>query len=48
MLWAQYVKVFLLLIAIDFCLTQQTADNAANGKTKQILTYIAGLPKQGL
>jgi len=43
-----YFNVFLCLIGIDFCLTQQTADNAANQKTKQILAYIADLPRQGM
>jgi hypothetical protein len=44
---ARYISVILLLIAIDYSL-QQTADKSANGKTKQILTYIAGLPNQGI
>ena len=30
------------------CYAQQTADQGANAKTKQILAYITDLPKQGM
>jgi hypothetical protein len=43
-----YINVILFLMGIDSCLTQQTADRAANEKTKQILAYIADLPRQGI
>jgi len=43
-----YANAILCLIIIDSCLTQQTADTAANEKTKQILAYIASLPEQGI
>jgi type II secretory pathway component PulM len=45
---AWYVNVILYLIVMDPCLTQQTADKAANEKTKQILAYINELPKQSI
>jgi hypothetical protein len=32
----------------NFCNGQQPADKGANAKTKEILDYIAGLPKQGI
>jgi hypothetical protein len=36
------------LTVIDLSLTQQTADIAANDKTKQILAFIAELPQKGM
>lgn len=39
--------LILCLVAVQAIIAQQTADTAANAKTKQILAYIAGLPKQG-
>lgn len=35
------------LFAVQVIVAQQTADHAANEKTKQILAYIADLPNQG-
>ncbi len=41
------LKTFVLLIVLNSCICQQPADKGANAKTKQILDYIAGLPKKG-
>ena len=42
-------KLILILccMALNPCWAQRTADKAANSKTQEILTYMAGLPKQG-
>jgi hypothetical protein len=40
------LKTFVLLIVLNSCICQQIADKRANAKTKQILDYIAGLPKK--
>ncbi|CAF0810270.1 unnamed protein product [Rotaria sordida] len=47
MQWTWYISVLLWLIVANSCLAQQTADTAANEKTKQILKYITELPLQG-
>jgi hypothetical protein len=33
---------------LNLCNGQQPADKGANAKTKEILDFIAGLPKQGM
>ncbi len=43
-----YRNVLVILIMFNFCNGQQPADKGANAKTKEILDYIAGLPKQGI
>ncbi len=48
MQWIWCLNVFLCLTVIDLSLTQQTADIAANDKTKQILAFIAELPQKGM
>lgn len=47
MQWQRFLSLFLLVVVLDSGLAQQTADGAANAKTKEVLAYIAGLPKQG-
>ncbi|CAF4055996.1 unnamed protein product [Rotaria sp. Silwood2] len=47
MQWTWYTNLLLWLIVANSCLAQQTADTAANQKTKQILKYITALPSQG-
>ncbi|UJR26844.1 hypothetical protein I4U23_008156 [Adineta vaga] len=47
MYWTVFFIQIVGLATINLCFAQQTADGAANGKTKQILAYIANLPKQG-
>ena len=42
-----YFTAILCVLALIGCGAEQTADKNANAKTKQILTYMAGLPKQG-
>jgi len=48
MQWTRYINVILWLVAMNLCFAQQTADRAANGKTKQLLAYITDLPRQGI
>jgi hypothetical protein len=36
------------LLLLNFCVDQQPADKGPNAKTKVILHFIAGLPKQGM
>jgi hypothetical protein len=45
-----YLNNFLvfLLILLKLCVSQQPADKGANAKTKEILDYMAGLPRQGM
>ena len=40
-------RLILALVLFDLHRAQQTADTSANSKTRQILTYIAGVPRQG-
>jgi hypothetical protein len=47
MQWQRFLSLFLWLVVLDCGVAQQTADGAANAKTKEILAYIAGLPKLG-
>mgnify|MGYP006892793571 FL=1 len=42
------LRTWIILLTISStCFSQQPADKGANAKTKKILEYIAGLPKQG-
>jgi hypothetical protein len=41
------LRVLLFFLALTSCFSQQPADKGANAKTKKMLEYIAGLPKQG-
>jgi len=41
-----HLKILVVLIVLKCCIGQQPADKGANAKTKEILDYIAGLPKQ--
>ncbi len=43
-----YRNILVIFIASYLCNGQQPADKGANAKTKEILDYIAGLPKQGI
>jgi hypothetical protein len=43
-----HLEILVILILLKSCICQQPADKGANAKTKEILNYIAGLPKQGL
>ncbi|CAF3432743.1 unnamed protein product [Rotaria sp. Silwood1] len=47
MLGTWYINVLLWVVIANLCQAQQTADTAANEKTKQILKYIKELPNQG-
>ena len=40
--------ILLILIVLNLCNGQQPADKGANAKTKEILDFIAGLPKQSI
>jgi hypothetical protein len=40
------LKALLFFLALTSCFSQQPADKGANAKTKKILEYVAGLPKQ--
>jgi hypothetical protein len=40
--------ILVIFIIFNFCNGQQPADKGANAKTKEILDFIAGLPKQGM
>jgi hypothetical protein len=42
-----HLKILFVLIVLKCCVGQQPADKGANAKTKEILDYIAELPKQG-
>ena len=44
----QYFVALLVCLLVASAVAQQTADGSANAKTKQILSYIAGLPQQGM
>jgi hypothetical protein len=37
-----------LIILFKLCVGQQPADKGANAKTKEILDFMAGLPRQGM
>ncbi len=41
-------NIFLIIFVLNLCNCQQPADKGANDKTKIILDFIAGLPKQGI
>ncbi len=41
-------SILVLFIALFLCDGQQPADKGANAKTKEILDFIAGLPKQSM
>jgi hypothetical protein len=41
-------NIFLIIFVLNLCNCQQPADKGANDKTKIILDFIAGLPKQGM
>jgi hypothetical protein len=40
--------ILAISITLYFCNGQQPADKGANAKTKEILDFIAGLPKQSM
>ena len=42
------LRALVFFLAVTSCFSQQPADKGANAKTKEILDYIAGLPKQGM
>jgi uncharacterized membrane protein YwzB len=42
------VLFFLVAILLKSCIGQQTANQGANAKTRQVLKYITDLPKQGI
>ncbi len=41
-------NILIVPIVLNLCNGQQPADKGANAKTKEILDFIAGLPKQGM
>jgi hypothetical protein len=41
-------NILIVSILFNLCNGQQPADKGANAKTKEILDFIAGLPKQGI
>ncbi len=41
-------KILIVSILFNLCNGQQPADKRANAKTKEILGFIAGLPKQSI
>jgi hypothetical protein len=41
-------NILIVSIVLNLCHGQQPADKGANAKTKEILDFIAGLPKQGM
>jgi len=41
-------NTLLIFIIFNFYNGQQPADKGANAKTKEIIDFIAGLPKQGM
>jgi hypothetical protein len=41
-------SILVIFIAVCICNGQQPADKGANAKTKEILDFIAGLPKQSM
>jgi hypothetical protein len=41
-------NIFIVSVVLNLCYGQQPADKGANAKTKEILDYIAGLPKQSM
>jgi hypothetical protein len=42
------MHILIFSIVLVLCHGQQPADKGANAKTKAILDYIAGLPKQSI
>jgi hypothetical protein len=43
-----YLTSLLLLILVNLCIVQQSADKKANVQTKATLDFITGLLKQGM
>jgi hypothetical protein len=41
-------NILIVSIVLNLCHGQQPADKGANAKTKEILDFIAGLPKQSM
>jgi hypothetical protein len=41
-------NILIVSIVLNLCNGQQPADKGANAKTKEILDYIAGLPKRSM